>query len=457
MLAVVPTRWAATHQALRSAQVGALTRAAWLYWGAVVAPAAVGILVAAGHVEAIDWPRFAALAVLASLSQLLSFHLNRRRVFHPAIVFIVAGALLLPPDLMILLVVIHCLPDWIKQRYPWYIQTFNIANYVLSGVAAWAVGQAVGFPASPGREAAAGACAAVVFFVTNRGLLLPMLYLGRGLTPRETGLLDGEDVTIELVLALMAVPVAALWSGSLPLVALALAPLFLIHFTQRAVLRLEEAGETIGEQNVSLERAHHAVIERSTAALEALSATVDARDTYTAGHSRRVAASALVIARELGLSGPELDVVDQAALLHDIGKIGVPDAVLLKEGPLTAAEWVVMRSHPEEGARIIERLGYLDEVVPGIRHHHERPDGRGYPDGLLGDEIPLAARIIHVADALDAMTTKRLYREERSFEEALEEIRRGRGTDFCSLCVDALERAVAARRIGRLTPVRAVA
>jgi putative nucleotidyltransferase with HDIG domain len=223
------------------------------------------------------------------------------------------------------------------------------------------------------------------------------------------------------------------------------------------VLRLEEAGETIGRQNAALEEAHRAVIERSTAALEALSATVDARDTYTAGHSRRVAASATVIARELGLSGHELVVVDQAALLHDIGKIGVPDAVLLKEGPLTAAEWVVMRSHPEEGARIIERLGYLDDVVPGIRYHHERIDGRGYPDGLLGDEIPLAARIIHVADALDAMTTKRLYREERSFEEALEEIRRGRGTDFCSLCVDALEGAVAARRIGRLTPVRAVA
>ena len=113
-----------------------------------------------------------------------------------------------------------------------------------------------------------------------------------------------------------------------------------------------------------------------------------------------------------------------------------------------------MRSHPEEGARIIERLGYLDEVVPGIRHHHERMDGRGYPDGLLGDEIPLAARIIHVADSLDAMTTKRLYRDERSFEEALEEIRRGRGTDFCTLCVDAFERAVAKRLIGRLTPVR---
>ncbi|MGZ4290376.1 MAG: HD-GYP domain-containing protein [Gaiellaceae bacterium] len=442
---------------LRGTPIGALTPAAWLYWSAVVVPAALGIPLAAAHVHAIDWRRFASLAVLASVSQLLSFHLNRRRVFHPAILFIVAGALLLPAELMIMLVVLHCLPDWFKQRYPWYIQTFNIANYVTAGVAGWVVGEAIGFPASPSRAAAAGACAAVVFVVTNRLLLLPMLYLGRGLKPRETGLLDGEDLTIELVLALMAVPVAAFWINSLPLAALALAPLFLIHFTQRAVLRLEEAGEVIGQQNVSLEEAHRAVIERSTAALEALSATVDARDTYTAGHSRRVAASSRVIAQQLGLEGADLDVVGQAALLHDIGKIAVPDAVLLKEGALTAAEWVVMRSHPEEGARIIERLGYLDEVVPGIRYHHERMDGRGYPEGLIGDEIPLAARIIHVADALDAMTTKRLYREERSFEEALEEIRRGRGTDFCELCVDALERAVSARLIGRLTPVRDVA
>ncbi|HEY2183277.1 MAG TPA: HD-GYP domain-containing protein [Gaiellaceae bacterium] len=439
---------------LRGTRIGDLTPAAWFYWAAVVAPASVGIVLAAGHVDAVDWDRFAALAVLASVSQLLSFHLNRRRVFHPAIVFIVAGALLLPPELMILLIVVHCVPDWLKQRYPWHIQTFNIANYVASGVAAWAMAQAIGFPASPGREAAAGACAAFTFVVVNRVLLLPMLYLGRGLKPRETGLLDGEDVTIELVLALMAVPLAHFWNDSLPLAALALAPLFLIHFTQRAVLRLEEASETIVEQNASLEEANREVIERSTAALEALSATVDARDTYTAGHSRRVAATAMVIARELDLSDAELDLVHQAALLHDIGKIGVPDAVLLKEGPLTAAEWVVMRSHAEEGARIIERLGYLDAVVPGIRHHHERMDGRGYPKGLLGDEIPLAARIIHVADSLDAMTTKRLYRDGRSFEEALEEIRLGRGTDFCALCVDAFERAVAKRLIGRLTLVK---
>ena len=430
--------------------IGALTPAAWLYWCAVVVPAALGIPLAVAHVSAPDWGSFAALALLASASQLLSFQLNRRRVFHPAILFVVAGALLLPPELLILLVVVHCLPDWLKQRYPWYIQTFNIANYVVAGLAAWAAAQAIVFPA-------AGALAAVVFVVTNRVVLMPMLYLGRGLKPLETGLLDGEDVTIELVLALMAVPLAAFWPRNPALAALSLAPLFLIHFTQRAVLRLEEAGETIGRQNASLENAHREVIERSTAALEALSATVDARDTYTAGHSRRVATFSVEIARELGLDDMELVGVDQAALLHDIGKIAVPDDVLLKEGPLSSAEWIVMRSHPEEGARIIERLGYLDEVVPGIRHHHERMDGHGYPDGLIGDEIPLAARIIHVADSLDAMTTKRLYRDDLSWDDALAEIHRGRGTDFCELCVDALDRALSARRIGRLTPVREVA
>ena len=150
---------------LRETHIGGLTQAAWLYWAAVVVPAAVGIFVAADHVHAVDWRRFVTLAVMASLSQLLSFPLNRRRVFHPAIVFIVAGALLLPPELMILLIVITCVPDWVKQRYNWYIQTFNIANYVVSGVAAWAVAQAIGFPASAGREAVAGACAAVVFVV----------------------------------------------------------------------------------------------------------------------------------------------------------------------------------------------------------------------------------------------------------------------------------------------------
>ena len=256
----------------------------------------------------------------------------------------------------------------------------------------------------------------------------------------------------------MAVPLAAFWGHSVPLAALSLAPLFLIFFTQRAVLRLEEAGEMIGRQNASLEEAHAQVIERSTAALEALSATVDARDTYTAGHSRRVAASRSDRRRELGLAGAELDRVGQAALLHDIGKIAVPDAVLLKEGPLSAAEWTVMRSHPEEGARIIERLGYLDEVVPGIRYHHERPDGRGYPDGVLGRQDP--------ARRADHPRRRRARRDDDEASLPRRDELRGRDRGDPPRPRHGLLRAVRRRaraggrqagRIGRLTPVREVA
>jgi putative nucleotidyltransferase with HDIG domain len=121
--------------------------------------------------------------------------------------------------------------------------------------------------------------------------------------------------------------------------------------------------------------------------MESLSATVDARDAYTEGHSRRVQQLALAIGRELGLSRAELEVLGYAAL-HDIGKLAIPDTVLLKPAELTGSEWAVMRRHAEEGARIIDRLGFLDDAVPAIRHHHERFDGRGYPDGLAGDETP---------------------------------------------------------------------
>ena len=195
-------------------------------------------------------------------------------------------------------------------------------------------------------------------------------------------------------------------------------PLFLMRKTQEAYLKhtqrsahkLRAAAETIQSQNVSLEQANKLLKERSTAAMESLSATVDARDAYTAGHSRRVQQLALAVGRELGLSQAELELLGHAALFHDIGKLGIPDAILLKPGALTDEEWVVMASHAEEGASIINRLGFLSDAVPAIRHHHERFDGGGYPDGLAGEDIPLGARIIHVADAFDSMLTTRVYR-----------------------------------------------
>jgi putative nucleotidyltransferase with HDIG domain len=426
----------------------ALPSSAWAYWVLIVGPATFGAVLVALHLPQSTWQRFGVLTVAATIAQLSSVQMSGRRVFHPAIVFAVAGALLLQPGQLILMCVIQHLPEWLKQRYAWYIQPFNIANYIWATMAAWAAVHAIG-----GVGAMSGVAAASVFVVANRLLLAPMLQLGRGLSLRATNLLSVDDLGLEFVLALMAVPFAVLWLHRPALAVIGLAPLALIQMTQRTMHRLEVASATISSQNEGLEAASKLVVERSTAALEALSATVDARDAYTAGHSKRVREYALEIGRELDLDARALEALAQAALLHDIGKIGVPDSVLLKEGDLTQADWLVMRSHPEEGARIIERLGYLDDVVPAIRHHHERPDGRGYPAGLRGEEIPLAAQIIHVADALDAITTRRVYRSEMNLEAALDEIRRGTGLDFARDCVEALYRAVERGSISDPAPV----
>jgi putative nucleotidyltransferase with HDIG domain len=176
--------------------------------------------------------------------------------------------------------------------------------------------------------------------------------------------------------------------------------------------------------------------------MESLSATVDARDAYTAGHSRRVQRIALAIGRELDLSQPELDLLGHAALFHDIGKLGIPDAILMKPARLDTEEWRLMRRHADDGARIVDRLGFLADAVPAIRHHHEHYDGTGYPDGLGGEDIPLGARIIHVADALDSMLTSRIYRPALSEADALAELRAGSGTQFCPRCVHALEQTL---------------
>ncbi|TMM14558.1 MAG: HD-GYP domain-containing protein [Actinobacteria bacterium] len=172
-------------------------------------------------------------------------------------------------------------------------------------------------------------------------------------------------------------------------------------------------------------------------AIESLNATVEARDPYTAGHSQRVQSIALGIGEALGLPRARLDALRLAGLFHDIGKLRVPDAVLTKPGPLTSEEFDLIKRHPEDGADIVSHLGAMRDVLPFIRHHHERWDGLGYPAGLAGDEIPLEAAIVGLADAWDAMTTERPYSGARTDEEATEEIVRGRGTQFAPAVVDA--------------------
>jgi putative nucleotidyltransferase with HDIG domain len=179
-------------------------------------------------------------------------------------------------------------------------------------------------------------------------------------------------------------------------------------------------------------------------AVQALAAALDARDPYTAGHSERVSAVSVLIAQHMGLPEAEVDVIRLGALLHDVGKIGVPDEILRKPGPLTETEYEQIKWHPTLGARILRQVPFLAAHLPIVELHHERPDGRGYPHGLHADEIPVDVRIVHVADAFDAMTSARAYRPGRPAPAALTELRRHIGTEFDGVVVDALQLAMPA-------------
>lgn len=171
--------------------------------------------------------------------------------------------------------------------------------------------------------------------------------------------------------------------------------------------------------------------------ITSLTATIDAKDQYTHGHSQRVMEYSVAIGKEMGLYGDEIKTLKLSALLHDIGKIGVDEAILRKPGKLTDEEFQEIKKHPGIGARIIEHVKKLKEILPSIKHHHERFEGGGYPDGLSKEKIPLFSRIIAVADAYDAMTSERPYRKALDRDIAISEIERCRGTQFDERCADA--------------------
>jgi putative nucleotidyltransferase with HDIG domain len=183
-----------------------------------------------------------------------------------------------------------------------------------------------------------------------------------------------------------------------------------------------------------------------------LSAAIDEKDPYTRGHSGRVAKYSTLIAQEMRLSADELDKLKIAALLHDVGKIGVDDRVLKKPGSLTPEEFDIMKTHTTRGANIMRPVSQLKDMLPGIELHHEHMDGRGYPYGLSGPQIPVMARIIAVADTLDAMTTNRPYQSAMDLEYALGRIKALAGSKFDQAVVTALESAVTAGKL-RLSAV----
>jgi diguanylate cyclase (GGDEF)-like protein/putative nucleotidyltransferase with HDIG domain len=394
-----------------------------------------------------------AVVSLVGVGQALALEVESTGSISVSAVGALAGASLFGPRAALALAITISVVEWSVRRDPIYYFGFNIGALSFASLAA------AGVFASGLQDqyhnivfVLASLVAGGVYFAVNTGLLAVAIAFEGSESPwaawRERFLWLMPHYVVYgfiggvMALAYQSVGIWALAVFSVPLLLMRKTQEAYLRHTQRSAAKLREAAETIQSQNVSLEQANKLLKERSTAAMESLSATVDARDAYTAGHSRRVQQLALAIGRELGLSQAELELLGHAALFHDIGKLAIPDAILLKPSSLTDEEWVLMAKHAEEGAHIINRLGFLSDAVPAIRHHHERFDGKGYPDGLHGEDIPLGARIIHVADAFDSMLTTRVYRPARPAYEALAELRRMAGSQFCPRCVTALEAIV---------------
>jgi len=186
----------------------------------------------------------------------------------------------------------------------------------------------------------------------------------------------------------------------------------------------------VKERTKELEVSYEKLKSANRQALFGLAEAIEAKDPYTKGHCGRVAGFSLVLAKEVGYSDDDLETLEFGAFLHDIGKIGVRDSVLLKPGPLDEDEWLHMRSHPMKGYEIATKIEMLRPTMPAVRNHHERWDGKGYPDGMKGEEIPLVARIVAIADAYDAMSTDRPYKRALPLEDCEALLRKNAGKMF---------------------------
>jgi hypothetical protein len=395
--------------------------------------ACAGLIAAGGGLVATisDEPlHVATLLGLTLALQMFSVQVYGRGSVSVSAIGIVASAILFDTGTTMAIAVVAAVVQWIRRRPELYKAVFDAANFALAAAVASLVFHALGDWRLPAAVLAGGA-----FAVMNNGLLCLAMSLAER-TPWTTIWFERFHwARFHFALfgpLALAATIAYEQIGTTGLVAFTLPPALMILSVRQYLERTAAAVDEIREANLNLRRAHKDTIA-------ALSRSMEAKDLYTGGHTERVAAVAVGLARRLGFRDEELEAVEMGALLHDIGKIGVPGEVLRKNGPLTDDEWELVKKHPLISDYILSELDLHPFVRQCARSSHERIDGAGYPEGLSGEEIPLPARIVFVADALDALTSTRPYRPARPMLAALAEIRAHAGTQFCPHVVGALE------------------
>jgi HD-GYP domain-containing protein (c-di-GMP phosphodiesterase class II) len=333
-----------------------------------------------------------------------------------------AATLLLPVPLAMLVAGGAAAMAEADQRVPWFQTVFNVVEVALRVGAGAAVlialaGTGAMVDLGSGRWLYAAPATAVTMYLVNGGLVDLVVGVQLGRPPvRDWWRRRRFDLPHEAslyLLGLFAAVLGARYPWALALLAL---PSVVVYRALRDGVALKV---------------------QTRAALEELADVIDMRDHYTYEHSRRVAALARRTAEALGMHPDDVALVEMAGRVHDVGKIGIKSSVLMKPGPLSAAEWEEMRAHPQVGARLVAKFPEFARGRDLVLHHHERYDGGGYPDGLAGDRIPLGARVLAVADAWDAMTSHRAYRRAFDLETARAELERGRGRQFDPAVLDA--------------------
>ena len=372
----------------------------------------------------------ATLLGLTLVLQMFSVQVYGRGSVSVAAIGVLASVFVLDTGTAMSIAILAALAQWIRRRGELYKAIFDCANFALSAAAA-----SLAFHAADDWRLGAALLAGSVFAAVNNGLLCLAMSFAESTPWRTIWLERFHWARFHFALfgpLALAATIAYEQTGTVGLLAFALPPALMILSVRQYVERTTAAVDEIRQANLKLRRAH-----RDTIA--ALSRSMEAKDVYTGGHTERVAALALGLARQLDFAGDELEAVEIGALLHDIGKIGIPEQILRKQGPLDTGEWELVKTHPVISDYILSELDLHPFVRQAARSSHERVDGRGYPDGLRGDEIPLPARIVLVADAFDALTSARPYRPARPPLAALAEIREHMGTQFCPRVVAALE------------------
>ena len=403
-----------------------LSRIAWLYIGAVILAAVV--VLAKGPYGGLDWSQVAVLGLLLVACESAATVLSTRGLAWSASTLASLAAVVLCGPVGAALVSCGTLLG--VRRGPSVVQRlFNTGMYVLSaylaGRAYLAAGGHVGTPGHSSFPGLIGpfAVAAVTGVAVNFMLLHAVFWLTRepGGAAAKVGL-DLKLCLTDLGYGAFGLLIAALWSVLGP-------------FTPVLVLIPVLVARWAVTQFAAQQRAYEATVS-------ALCQAVETKDFYTRGHSERVSRGAVMIASEIGMRPERVGAIRYAGMLHDVGKLGVPTSVLQKRSSLTDDEYAAVQLHPMRGLDIVREIGFLDEALAGIMHHHERIDGRGYPMGLAGDEIPEFARVLAVADAFDAMTSDRSYRGARPVPEAVAELRKWAGKQFDPAFVDAFIAAI---------------